>query len=266
MHNKANSAPQAIILAAGRGSRLDNTQEAVPKCLLRFDGKTLLDHQLDALHKHGVTDICVVTGFRSNLVAEAVAGRAHIIKNEEWADTNSLYSFSLCREWVRSSVMVINCDVLFHPSILGKVLKGQQTNGISTFAYDTSSGADDEHMKVQLSNGLLLAMCKKLPKEKTNGENVGILCFDKSAVDELFTAAASILHKNGRMAWVAEAVQKIAPRQPLRGIDISDLPWIEIDFPEDLNKARSLIWKRVNTPFTNKDKVPKSSLIPAATH
>ncbi len=238
------SSVQAIILAAGGGTRLNGYMKGDHKCQLRFGEGTLLDHQLGILEAHGIHDVCVVTGYNHEQVIDNVAGRALIIHNEIWADSNSLYSLSLAKYWVDRPLVVMNCDVLMHPAILGQVLATANAFG-SGFAYDASSGDDEEHMKVGLNNGLLHAMSKQLDTTTTVGENVGVLCFGKTAAQRLFHEAEQVLKTQGQGVWMAAAVEQLARKAALYGVDIAGLPWTEIDFPEDLALARQEIWPNI---------------------
>ena len=234
--------PQAVILAAGRGSRMNGHGTALPKCLLPVGGRTLLEHQLDALNKRGITDVCVVTGYLRELVEQSLGSWATTIHNPHWAETNSLFSLSLTQNWVTGSVVVMNCDVLAHPDIFDRLLE----RDASCFAYDSSSGSDEEHMKVRLTtDGHLSAMSKSMPGNQVHGENVGILHFDAPDADTLFDHADLLLAEGGRAMWLASAVQNLAGGASLTGIDVCDLPWTEIDFPDDLSRARSSIWPRI---------------------
>lgn len=232
---------QAIILAAGRGSRLEAETDETPKCLVDVGDGRLIDHQIDTLQAHGIEDILVVAGYRASDVKAAVRGRAHVIINPEWGSTNSLYSLALCKPHVRGGIVVMNCDVLAHIDALGRLLATQG----SAFAYDSVFGTDDEQMKVQLRNGHLSTMCKRLSPDRSHGENVGILRFEAYAAQALFVEAEAVLAEGGNNAWMAEAVERVAQYMPLRAVDVADLPWIEIDFPDDLATARELLWPRL---------------------
>ena len=232
---------QAVILAAGRGSRLNENTRDVPKCLQVVGGTTLLERQIRILRAAGVEEICVVAGYKAELVREAVGDSVHIIENPRYAQTNSLYSFWLCRDWVRASLLVLNCDVFAARQILERVL---ETPG-SAFAYDSSSGDDAEHMKVDVSKGYLQVMRKDLPDCLTGGENVGILFFEAPAARRLFEEAESTLAAGGEKMWLAAAVERLATYVPLRGADVHGHPWVEIDFPEDLERARREVWPQM---------------------
>ncbi len=234
-------APQAVILAAGRGQRLGAHVEEFPKCLLQVGGRTLLDHQLSMLAAVGIHDVSVVTGYHHNAVARVCHGRANIINNPIWATTNSLYSFWLSRHWVTDQVVVMNCDVLSDQRVLSRLLDSAS----SSFAFDSKSGDDEEHMKVALSGNILESMSKTLDASLVHGENVGMLKFSASDAQELFAQAGSILEHGGENMWMAAAVQALARDHALHGVDVHDLSWIEIDYQEDLEDARCRIWPSI---------------------
>ena len=243
-------APQALILAAGRGKRLGSKVEEIPKCLLKVGGRSLLDHQLTMFAAAGITDVCVVAGYHRRVVANACRGRAHVMENVDWATTNSLYSLSLASTWVNRGLVVINCDVLVEPIVVSKLIR----DGSSRFAVDRASGGEDEHMKVQLADGCLVAMSKSLDDASIHGENVGILHFSRSDARQLFQCAKEALLTGGDTQWMAAAVQMLATRRCLEPMDISELAWIEIDYAHDLERAREKVWpliERRQTPRTD---------------
>ena len=100
-------------------------------------------------------------------------------------------------------------------------------------------------MKVELHGGRLKAMSKTLPAERSHGENVGILHFQVEAAQALFRAADDLLAQGQRKMWMAAAVERVARSLPLHGVNIADLPWVEIDFPDDLDRACTHVWRHV---------------------
>src|SRR3982751_1732122 len=86
---------KGIILAAGKGSRLNGTIGDKPKCLLRVGGKTLVERQIDALRQVGIEDVAVVVGCQAEAVRRTCGQRITYIENARFAQTNSLYSLWL---------------------------------------------------------------------------------------------------------------------------------------------------------------------------
>lgn len=229
---------QAVILAAGSGRRLNGSSGCKPKCLLEVGGITLIEHQIRTLEVAGIDHICAVVGFRAEDVRAIVGDRCEIIVNDRYAETNSLHSLWTAREWVTGPFCLMNSDVLAHPDVYHRVLA---VDG-SALAYDSSSGQEDEHMKVCLDGQHVCALSKTLSPELVHGENVGILQFDAQGARHVFAAADRIIGEGDLKAWAPAAVHHAAQAIPIRAVDVADLPWTEIDFPEDLSCARHRVW------------------------
>lgn len=165
------------------------------------------------------------------------------VHNERFAETNSMYSFHLARSAVRGDLVVLNSDVLFPAELLERVLGA----GGSALAFDSGSGDDAEHMKVHLGGGRLIAMSKLLPSAITDGENVGLLHLSGAAARASFAAAGALLRHGYQRGWLAQAVSAIARTHRITGVDIAGLPWVEIDYPEDLVRARDYIWPAIDS-------------------
>src|SRR3954466_8405909 len=119
---------KALILAAGRGTRIHSVHGDHPKCLIRFSGSksTLLDHQIESLFSAGVTSMGIVVGYEKNQIIQHVLknygneqGRFRLIENPAFASTNNIYSFWLAQTWLnRQPFVCVNADVVFDPRIL----------------------------------------------------------------------------------------------------------------------------------------------------
>ncbi|OKH40013.1 hypothetical protein NIES2119_03440 [[Phormidium ambiguum] IAM M-71] len=232
---------QAIILAAGCGSRLAPVLKGKPKCLAPVGEVNLIEYQLAALHSFGITDVCVVLGYCGNQVRQAIGDRCHYVVNRRYAKTNSLYSLWLTRNWVCDDFILMNSDILAHPEVYRRLL---ETPG-NALAYDSSSGTEAEHMKVAFRGKKLKRISKSLSVEKAHGESTGLLKFTASTVRSFFNAAEKALVMGGENQWAPAAIEQLAHEMPIRGVDIADLPWVEIDFPEDWHHACERIWPKI---------------------
>ena len=241
---------QAVILAAGRGKRLGGEVNGDPKCLIPFGGKTLLEHQLGVLESQGIERCVVVVGHEADRVRSVVSGGHICITNELYAETNSLYSLWLARNHVPGPFVLLNADVLAHPDVYRRMLALETT----ALTYDSSSGSEAEHMKVSFRDGRLRAISKALSADDADGENVGILYFDQDAANLLFKEADNIIASGAIRSWAPAAVDRITDRVEIRGVDVADLPWTEIDCPEDLLFARDNIWSAIDRPEPRNDR------------
>lgn len=225
---------QAIILAAGVGMRLRDRRSR-PKCLRVVGGATLVEHQLAILAGVGVTDVTLVVGHAEKEIRARLGSRVRYVVNKAFEDTNSLYSFLLAAQEAQDDVIVMNCDVFFHPDLLSRLVMADG----DALLYDSESGDEDEHMKVRISGGHLVEMSKVLPGYQVHGENVGVIRLSRQAVKDAAAAARQIVATGGRRAWLAAAINEVAGVHPIECLDVAGRPWVEIDFPEDLLRART---------------------------
>lgn len=239
MHN--NRKTHAVILAAGIGSRLGPAATARPKCLLEVGGRSLLRHHFEALRRAGLRRVTVVAGHLAEQVMKETKCSGVVKFNHTYADTNSLYSLWLVRNWVTGPLMVINGDVLAHPQIYQNLLAAEGC----ALAFDSRSDCEDEEMKVRFQGGRLTEISKTMNPDVAHGENLGILKFDAQGARVLLEEADRIVSEGRLKEWAPAALDRMAERVPVRGVDTVGLPWTEIDFPEDLEMARKEVWPAI---------------------
>lgn len=229
---------RGIILAAGKGSRLNGTAGDRPKCLLRVGDTTLVERQIDTLRALGVDDIAVVVGCQADLVRRICGSGVEFVENLRFAETNSLYSLWLARPLLRDGFVVMNCDVLFHPQLLDDLLTSRYEDALLlAYQEDDAKPFGDEEMKVKVRRGRVVGISKTMAPTDADGENLGVVKFGPAGAELL----ASIL--DGRVAagalrdWAPRAFAEFAALRPLHAVGTRGFPWTEIDFPEDYQRA-----------------------------
>jgi choline kinase len=105
---------KAIILAAGRGSRMKDLTEERPKCLVELRGKTLLEWQLEALRAAGIAEIAIVTGYKRELLANRGLAEFH---NARWAETNMVSSLACAQDWLQAEPCIVSYSDIFYSSM-----------------------------------------------------------------------------------------------------------------------------------------------------
>jgi len=228
---------RAIILAAGNGTRMGHLTADRPKAMLEVDGRSLIDRQLDALASAGINDVTVVVGYRQDRLRAHLGDRVHFISNDRYKDTNSLYSLSLAREPMQQGAVIMNSDVLVSPELLGRLIESPIEDAALV---DTSSTLGEEEMKVRLWHGFAIDFSKALPPWEAHAENVGVLKFGAEGGRRLIAQADRLIESGYVNAWAPQALRAVAREWPIRAITTDGLPWTEIDFPEDLDRAWQL--------------------------
>ena len=116
---------KAIILAAGKGSRLKNLTSKNPKCLLKFKGKTLLDHIIDNFLKNKINNINVVVGYKANKIRDRLIKK---IYNPKWNKTNILTSLLCCDKILKKKTSIISYADIYYTSNDIKILKNMKAD------------------------------------------------------------------------------------------------------------------------------------------
>ena len=229
---------RAVILAAGRGSRLNGTAGESPKCLVPLGGISLIERQILVLRDAGIDDVAVVVGCQSDRVKRVCGHGLTYIENTRYAQTNSLYSLWMARPLLYEAFVVLNCDVLFHPALLSDLLDARHENALLLGYREASQPPyGDEEMKVKLHGDRVIDMSKEMDPAEADGENLGILKFGARGAVALVDIMDRLVAKGRLRDWAPRAFAAFAQRHPLHAIGTRGLPWIEIDFPEDYRRA-----------------------------
>lgn len=241
---------RAVILAAGRGGRLQGVIGERPKCLARIGDRTLLDRQISALQCAGIDRITVVAGYGIEHVQRACPHTVEIVHNARYASTNSLYSLWLARDLLAEGFVVLNCDVLFHPQMLDDLLHARCADALLVASRADGLPYGEEEMKVRIRRGLVTAIAKTLDADECDAENVGIARFGADGASALVDTMTRIVGAGQVREWLPRAFADFAAERPLRAIDTRGYPWIEIDFPEDYWRACSDVLPAIDAAET----------------
>ena len=233
---------KAIILAAGKGTRL-NGRDLKPKCLFEVGGRTLLDRQLSALTEAQINEVVLVLGFEAERIRRLCGPTTSFVINSRFEETSSLYSLWLAREHLLDGFIVLNCDVLFHPELLTKLVSSPFDDALLVDVANRQLG--EEEMKVKISDGLVVDIRKDMDPAEADGENVGIVKFSPAGAKRLVDDMDSLISRGHERDWAPRAFREFATRFPLHAISTDGYPWIEIDFPEDYRKAQEEVFPKI---------------------
>jgi choline kinase len=233
---------KAIILAAGKGTRL-NGVELKPKCLFEVGGRTLLDRQMSALSEARINEIVLVLGFEADRIRRHCPATTSFVINSRFEETSSLYSLWLAREHLVDGFVVLNCDVLFHPQLLTKLISSPFDDALLVDFANSQLG--EEEMKVKVSDGRVVDIRKDMDPAEADGENVGIVKFSARGAKRLIEEMDALISRGHERDWAPRAFRQFATRFPLHAISTDNYPWIEIDFPEDYRKAQEEIFPNI---------------------
>jgi choline kinase len=253
------SGHHAIILAAGVGRRLgaaDGNGRATPKILLDFNGRSLLARHLDLLSAVGVAEVTIVLGYEADAVKAALSHYRSCVRtstdNGLLVDTidnpdfreGSVVSLWTARAVLRCTkpILLMDADVLYDRRLLAPLV---QSTHADCLLLDRNIEPGDEPVKICVRGGAIVDF-RKIPTEPYDwhGESVGFFRLSPSTAAELADRVEDYVASGRRMQEYEEPLRDmIQASEPERFAfeDISTLPWTEIDFPEDVTKARALL-------------------------
>jgi choline kinase len=233
---------KAIILAAGAGRRLG---VADPKCMVDVRGVSIIHRQLGAFRAAGVDDFVIVVGHERDRLRQHLAGQAGRftwVVNERYARTNTIYSLYLAREHITDTFYYANADVVFDRRLINR-LRGAPCP--SVLAVDRGICGEEE-VKVIVRDGRVARLGKELAPDECLGEFVGVARFGAELAPPFVDALTALVERENVVTdYFERAVDRLCADWELCPVDIGDLPCIEIDFPEDLDRARSEIAPRL---------------------
>jgi 2-aminoethylphosphonate-pyruvate transaminase len=244
----SSSSPSAVILAAGVGRRLG---QAVPKILLEFGGKSLLERHITALHANNVQDIAVTVGYRPDLIRSELTrlgmlDRVALVDNPRYRE-GSIVSLAVQRARLAAGkpVLLMDGDVLYDSRMLARLLQAEPEN---VLLFDQAIEPGDEPVKICLRGGVIVDF-DKVPEHAhdRHGESVGFFRFSANMAMALAERATAYVEGGGSSAEYEAAIRDLIIAHPSRFgyVDISDLPWSEIDFEADVARARQEILPRL---------------------
>jgi choline kinase len=238
---------RAIILAAGRGVRLKQAaDEEVPKCLLRFDGITLLERHLRLLKTAGVDEVVLALGWRHELVEAELdrlewRPRPQIVLNPRYELGSVLTVHTTAEALTRGGdVLLMDADVLYHDRIMAALVAGR--NPVNRVLIDRDFEAGDEPVKVCVRAGVPIELRKQVAPDleyDTIGESVGFFRFDTVGARRLAAIVSDYVGSERSHLPHEEAVRDLLRErsQVVEVADVTGSPWIEIDFPNDILRA-----------------------------
>lgn len=232
---------QAIIMAAGKGSRLGNLTEDKPKCFLEIEGIKLIEYNIALLHSYGIHDIVIVTGYMTEKMEEFAARIEGVkcIYNPFYEMVNVLGSFYMAQEYLKEDTIYMHADTLCAPEILETIL---HTEGDIVLPVEYKH-CDEEAMKVVTENGRVTEISKLIPCEKAEGEFIGIAKLGKKVLPALRAAAKKLMMKKEFSSYFEGAIQELINEgnHHIVATNIGECFWSEVDFLEDYQRATEQI-------------------------
>lgn len=238
---------RAVILAAGRGSRMGDLGEDRPKCLVELEGKPLIERQIAALRRGGVEEIGVVRGYRADMID--FPGLCYFA-NERWAETNMVMSLAAAAPWLRSGPVIVSYADIFYR---GELVRGlAAAAGKLAISYDrewrslwrrrfADPLADAETFRLNSAGQLIEIGGKTVRIEEIEGQYMGLLKFTPPAWRAVEMILGALDASTRDRLDMTGLLQRLLAQQFIIDTFGTDGQWGEIDNAEDVALYRSMI-------------------------
>ena len=244
---------KAIILAAGMGSRLKKYTQNLPKGMLMYQGKTLIERQIETFRRNGISDIIIVRGFAAEIINYA---DIKYFDNKNYSTTNMVESLLQAKSEFNDDIIVSYSDVIFEDKLLQKMMSSNVDYGVAVddnwkeywnlrygkVDFDTESLSIDS-----LDN--ITELGKESPSlEAIDARYIGLLKFSKNGLKNILSIMEEAHKYYKDKAWqqsgksVMQAYMTdllnalIQSGAEVKAIHFTN-GWLEFDTNEDYEKA-----------------------------
>ena len=240
---------QAIILAAGMGKRLRSYTKDATKCMVKVNGKTLIEYMIEALVSNNIERLVVVVGYKGQLLKDFIASkfntenlhgmRIEYIENPVYDTTNNIYSLYLAgNEMAKTDTLLLESDLIFKPEILARLLSSPDENLAVVSPFESWM---DGTCTLLDGNNCITGILDKVHFNWSDTERyyktVNIYKFSKEFSQQYYLPFLDAYQKAfGKNEYYEQVLKVISflSSSTLKGLVVSGDDWYEIDDPADL--------------------------------
>ena len=248
---------KSIILAAGEGNRLRPLTNEKPKCMVELFGKSLIEHQINAYTACDISDINVVTGFRSDSIT---ISNVRYFKNEQYERTNMVESLFCAEEILNGDVIISYGDIIFEKNVLKQLI--QSDNDFSVIIdknwqdywsiRSKNPLVDLESLKLDSKDNIISIGQKVKKFEEIQGQYIGLMKFSGKGVNilkDFYHECKKISEKKPNPLNDSSPFEKSFMTDLLQGLinsnyQLHSVPihggWLELDTIEDFETYQKL--------------------------
>ena len=236
---------KAVILAAGTASRLRPLTASTPKCLLKVNGKTLLERTLDNFISNGITDFLIVTGYLQDMIRDFVAQNypnlnVKFLCNKDYATTNNIYSLFLAEDFACGNDFILSdSDILFSKDIIAALLADKNPDVLAMNRHELG---EEEIKIISDTDRNVLEISKVCSIENAVGESVGLEKMSANYSAALYKELHQMIDCEGLSnVFYEKAFERLIPQGFIfKYLDTTDFFSMEIDTVEDYERVKDM--------------------------
>lgn len=226
---------KAILLAAGKGTRISRMVKEIPKSTLPVNGVPLIRLTVELLQKYGI-EIVVCVGYQQQTIRQALEGcEVTYYSNPFYDVTNSIASLWFAREELTEECLIINADVFFSDEILKMVIEDEHQ---AVMLVDKSRRLTGDYFFATTDNGCIKKYGKDLPLQFRSCEYVGICKISTDFIPIFRERMEQLVSASRHSMWWEDALYSFTDKDeyPIYTKDVEGLFWSEIDYFDDYER------------------------------
>ncbi len=257
---------KVIILAAGQGTRLRPLTDNCPKCMVKVNGKSIIERQLETMYACGIKedDITIITGYCNDVLKNYFKNTGiHFIVNEKYETTNMVCSLMCARKIMQAEedILISYGDIIYNTDILNKVLASESDSSVIVddgwyeyWSARCENPLDDaETLMFDKDDNLTEIGQKTNDLAKIQSQYIGLMRFRREGLKAMLDLSAEAERRSnaGEKLWRTERnYQKMYMTDLLQGLIDEENKlravhihrgWFEIDDKEDLKVVEAQI-------------------------
>ncbi len=234
-----------IILAAGKGTRLYPLTKKIPKCLVKYKGKSILDHQLAICKKNNLKKIYLISGYKSNKINIKNIIK---IKNDRYKSTNMLFSLFKAKKLFNGNddIIISYGDIIYKKNILNKLINSNEnvstvvdTKWYSYWKKRMQNPMDDAESLKLTKNNYITDIGKKVKNlSKIEGQYIGLTKISKEIAVKILNIWIDISKNKKKKIvnnlYITDFLRILIKRKIKIKAVLVKRGWLEFDEPSDL--------------------------------
>jgi len=247
LNNRENKKIQAIILAAGMGTRFGDETKDIPKHLLEVEGKSILERSLENLKRNNISEVIIVVGYKKEKIISKIGDEFGGMKikyavNDLYDTTSTAISFFKSKEFMDSDAIMVLGDVLYEPDAVKLVLEDSAQDIM--FVMPVSGAKNPAYVTVDDKLNLIDIPRGKENEPRAYGEVADIYKISRESLQILYKIIGEEYQTGIRSRYIEDAILGLSRMTPVKCIK-RDLLWLGVNTREDLERARNEIYPKI---------------------
>ena len=231
---------KALILAAGRGTRISRYLEGNPKCTVNIGGTSLIRYTIELLNSFGINDIGIVLGYRKQIIRSELADmNVQFFENPFFDVTNSIASAWFSHEFLTDDddILIMNGDVYLDREIMPLILNTTPDRTPLLFADETRR--EEADYKFCYRDGILLKYGKELTGDDITGEYIGVARLSRTYLPRFREKLMSMIDEQKHSVWWENVLYELSHESAVYVAGTEGKFWAEVDYVEDYERILS---------------------------